>query len=363
MGTIEKSVSWMEATARDDSHGYDQTFRWGEKGDMDCSSMEITSWEQAGVPVKEAGATYTGNMYEAFIKCGFIDVTDQVDLRTGKGMQRGDVLLNHAHHTASYCGNGYEVEASINEKGGARGGKPGDQTGREILIRPYRNYPWDCVLRYVETVPEKWVHDHVGWWYQFKDGSYPHDKWMEIDGDWFYFNHYGYAIENAWEQVDGYWYYFGSDCRMKTGWAFINGFWYYLDPKDGDMQTGWIKLDGIWYYLKDWGGMATGWLKLDDAWFYMNYQGEMQTGWQEINGYKYWFSKDGYMRKGWLLEDGKWFYFADLDKGYPDGALVKDHWILYKNAWYHLGSDGVMDADKQIEFDFDKNGAAEEVEA
>ncbi len=47
-----------------------------------------------------------------------------------------------------YCGNGKEVEASINEKGTAHGGKPGDQTGREFLIRSYRNYPWTNVLRY-----------------------------------------------------------------------------------------------------------------------------------------------------------------------------------------------------------------------
>ena len=52
-----------------------------------------------------------------------------------------------------YCGNGKEVEASINEKGKATGGKPGDQTGKEFLIRSYRNYPWNRVLRYstVET--------------------------------------------------------------------------------------------------------------------------------------------------------------------------------------------------------------------
>lgn len=46
------------------------------------------------------------------------------------------------------CGNGKEVEASINEKGTATGGKPGDQTGKEFLIRSYRNYPWTNVLRY-----------------------------------------------------------------------------------------------------------------------------------------------------------------------------------------------------------------------
>lgn len=46
---------------------------------------------------------------------------------------------------------GLEVEASINENGRATGGKPGDQTGREFLIRSYRNYPWNVVLRYTEA--------------------------------------------------------------------------------------------------------------------------------------------------------------------------------------------------------------------
>lgn len=41
-----------------------------------------------------------------------------------------------------------ETEASINEKGTAHGGQPGDQTGKEFLIRSYRNYPWNCILRY-----------------------------------------------------------------------------------------------------------------------------------------------------------------------------------------------------------------------
>lgn len=41
-----------------------------------------------------------------------------------------------------------------NEKGTATGGKPGDQTGRECLVRNYRNYPWDCVLRYKEPKPK-----------------------------------------------------------------------------------------------------------------------------------------------------------------------------------------------------------------
>ena len=143
--------------AADNSHGYDQIYRWGQKGDYDCSAAVISAWQQAGVKVRDAGATYTGNMLNAFLKCGFIDVTKSINLATGSGLKRGDVLLNTSHHTAMYCGNGREVEASINEKGTATGGTPGDQTGREFLVRSYRNYPWNHVLRYNEPAAQKTV--------------------------------------------------------------------------------------------------------------------------------------------------------------------------------------------------------------
>lgn len=148
----EKAISQMEVWAADPTHGYDQAQRWGP--DYDCSSAVISAWELAGVPVKTNGATYTGNMRGVFLRCGFEDVTGSVNLATGAGLQRGDVLLNIRHHTAMYCGNGMEVEASINENGGVTGGMTGDQTGREILVRPYRNYPWDCVLRYTGAEPD-----------------------------------------------------------------------------------------------------------------------------------------------------------------------------------------------------------------
>lgn len=167
---IESATKFMEDVAKDDSHGYSQINRWGPD-DYDCSGLSITAWQQAGVPVKTKGATYTGNMYGVYKSCGFKDVTSEVNLTTGAGLQRGDVLLNKRHHVAQYCGNGKEVEASINELGKAVGGRTGDQTGKEILIRKYRNYPWDCVLRYVgsdktnlykevkKTVPDKLYKD------------------------------------------------------------------------------------------------------------------------------------------------------------------------------------------------------------
>lgn len=155
MSIIETAVTQMETWAQDDSHGYDQANRWGP--DYDCSSAVIQAWQNAGVPVKSKGATYTGNMYSVFKSCGFEDVTASVNLSNGSGLQRGDVLLNHVNHTAMYCGNGQIVQASINEFGKTTGGQTGDQTGREFYIRGYYNYPWNAVLRYKGssgTVPD-----------------------------------------------------------------------------------------------------------------------------------------------------------------------------------------------------------------
>lgn len=150
MTKTERATRIMEDWAMDPAHGYDQEYRWGERGDYDCSSAVISAWELAGVPVKTCGATTTWTMYPIFLAMGFIDVIDSVDVTTGAGLLRGDVLLNRVNHVAMYCGNGLEVEASINEFGGVVGGIPGDQTGWEFLIRPYRNYPWDHVLRYTK---------------------------------------------------------------------------------------------------------------------------------------------------------------------------------------------------------------------
>ena len=149
---VESACEWMENLARDPSHGYDQEHRWGENGDYDCSSAVITAWELAGVPVKSNGASYTGDMCLAFCNSGFKDVVASVDLPSGEGLERGDVLLNDAHHTCMYIGDHLVVEASSNEVGGATGGEPGDQTGREVRIRSYYNFPWDHVLRYTEGV-------------------------------------------------------------------------------------------------------------------------------------------------------------------------------------------------------------------
>lgn len=147
MATIpEKAVQWAVGIANDNTHGYDQGSRWGP--DYDCSSLVISAYEYAGAKVKTNGATYTGNMYTVFIRSGFSNVTSQINLATGAGLQLGDVLLNVTTHTAMFIGGGKIVHASGNERGGVTGGRTGDQTGREISIANYFNFPWNYVLRY-----------------------------------------------------------------------------------------------------------------------------------------------------------------------------------------------------------------------
>ena len=143
MSVIETAISWALGIAKDPAHGYDQNNRWGP--DYDCSSLVISAFKAAGLPLT---ATYTGNMKYDFLRNGFEEVSDNT-------LKRGDVLLHEKNHTAMYIGNGQIVHASINERGTIKGGQVGDQTGGEICVRGYYNYPWDCVLRYVgEEVDE-----------------------------------------------------------------------------------------------------------------------------------------------------------------------------------------------------------------
>ncbi|ERI04546.1 RICIN domain-containing protein [Atopobium sp. oral taxon 810] len=147
---IEQFSQYMVAMAEDDKHGYDQAYRWGERGDYDCSSLVISSLMAAGF--KTGSACWTGDMRSNLKSRGWqvLYISDVRDL------QAGDVLLSDLSHTAGIVSNTTEVAAHQNEWGGITGGKPGDQTGYEICTRPLAYYSsmggwkdqwWDVVLR------------------------------------------------------------------------------------------------------------------------------------------------------------------------------------------------------------------------
>lgn len=145
MSKIDDAVNWAIEIANDDSHGYDQTNRWGP--DYDCSSFVISAWEAAGVGVKANGANATGDMCDAFLKSGFVDVTSQIDISNGNGLVKGDVLWVKGH-TCLYVGDNQIANASQNENGQIIGGQTGDQNGKEIAVRAYYNKNWSKVFRY-----------------------------------------------------------------------------------------------------------------------------------------------------------------------------------------------------------------------
>lgn len=142
---INGAIKWAIGIANDNKHGYDQAHRTGP--DYDCSSFVTTALKKAGFNI---GLGTTSSMYGQLMTAGFKNVANSVNLSSGKGLKKGDVLLRPGAHTAMYVGDGKIVHASINELGRVTGGKTGDQTGKEIATRSYYNYPWTYVFRYAK---------------------------------------------------------------------------------------------------------------------------------------------------------------------------------------------------------------------
>ena len=137
---VDAAVDWAIATAEDDSHGYSQLNRYGNP-DYDCSSFVLAAFRNAGFDLCEYG--YTGSLKSQFMCIGFQWIP-MSDINSTADLQKGDILLNEANHTEIYIGDNKVVGAKM-AYGHPEGG---DQTGREIAVTCYYNFPWDGVLRY-----------------------------------------------------------------------------------------------------------------------------------------------------------------------------------------------------------------------
>lgn len=123
---------------------------------------------------------------------------------------------------------------------------------------------------------EGWQKSSNGWWYQYKDGSYPANKWEKINGKWFFFNESGYCLINQWIKRGGVWYWLGTDGTMATGWKKINNEWYFF-KEDGEMVTGWVKYYDKWYYLNTNNGFmeSQAFIKGAKGWYYVKEDGTL----------------------------------------------------------------------------------------
>lgn len=139
MKNIEVAVSFMEEVAADNSHGYDQTHRYGP--DYDCSSLVGLALKKAGYNVLSTSTTRT--LFTQLKKENF----EQLPITGSR--RRGDIFLTPGKHVVMCCDANTIVHASINEKGKITGGAPGDQTGKEICKRTFYtpSYGWKYHLR------------------------------------------------------------------------------------------------------------------------------------------------------------------------------------------------------------------------
>jgi N-acetylmuramoyl-L-alanine amidase CwlA len=110
---------------------------------------------------------------------------------------------------------------------------------------------WSYDIPYTGTVPEGWVHNIKGWWYQFSDGSWA-VGWKKLTKDdkfgWYYFDESGYMV-TGWVKVNGYWYYLDADGLMLTGWLDYKGRKCYLDESGKALCNCTVTIDGkLWRF-------------------------------------------------------------------------------------------------------------------
>lgn len=121
---------------------------------------------------------------------------------------------------------------------------------------------------YTDSVPysgeykECWIKNVVGWWYRYKDGSWPADCMVELPWsqgiDIFGFDSRGYMV-TGWQKIAGKWYFFDEKSgAMRKGWIYVNKYWYFLDLKTGVMWTGWVDWKGKRCYLEPVSGRNQG---------------------------------------------------------------------------------------------------------
>lgn len=148
---IDKACAWAVKIAEDDDHGYTNG-SWGPE--YSCISLVMSAYTEAGLDV---GKCNIDKLPDRLINKGFEDVTAKVDLKTGAGLAKGDIMwyvnADKHGHTELYIGGGQMVGARADTDG-----KPGDNKGDEISVVAYADLGWQRVFRLAEkTQTEEYI--------------------------------------------------------------------------------------------------------------------------------------------------------------------------------------------------------------
>lgn len=268
MGRVEKFIEFVREWCEDNSHGYNQSNRWGP--DCDCSSLMYMSANAAGYDVP-TGVGYTGTMIRDFTLAGWSAVPFDGNLYD---CEPGCIALNVENHTEAFVDWGTFGGAHIDEHGCISGGTPGDQTGNEVSICPAYVYSegWDYILippeinggseyehisssltepRYrVFTKESGWL----SWMEGLKDTGGSSDDYAGVEGCWIYDIQFENLGSNGWytiERADG------SCSKNSSGntESPVTGIIVYYD-------TDTSKTNGEYYvarYQAHWQGNCPGW--------------------------------------------------------------------------------------------------------
>lgn len=137
--------------------GYDQSNRWSfldrknrtvkAGGECDCSSGCGAIAYLAGYPVDLTGTFWTGNFAAKMRATGLFDV---IRYKHRNQVRAGDFVVGPGHVIFARTATKW-WSAEADERGMSRGGKAGDQTGRETRYRaPYdRSRGWAYIVRLV----------------------------------------------------------------------------------------------------------------------------------------------------------------------------------------------------------------------
>lgn len=130
-GDVNKLVSRMRYWCEKANLGYCWDHRWDirEGGETDCSALYLFClWEAGYLPQKPTwGNTDTLRSQLEPLGFKFVKADNSRTAPAGIGLLR-------TGHVALSMGDGTVAQASINELGTVRGGKPGDQTGLETKV-------------------------------------------------------------------------------------------------------------------------------------------------------------------------------------------------------------------------------------